>query len=67
MGHTRSKHFRLVAMATRALQSQPFEIGPIDAATYATGGVALMIVALAACWIPARRAARIDPAIAMRT
>lgn len=56
----------VAVLATRALQSQLFEVGPTDAATYAAVGVVLLIVALAASWIPARRAARIDPITALR-
>ena len=44
-----------------------FGIAPYDPATFI--GVALMMVAigLVACWIPALRAARIDPTITMRS
>jgi putative ABC transport system permease protein len=51
---------------TRFLQSLLFEIKPTDPATFL--GVALLIagVALAACYIPARRALRVDPLVALR-
>ena len=54
------------ALASRALQSQLFEVAPTDIATYAFVAVGLLIVAMVASWIPARRAARIDPLDALR-
>ena len=41
-------------------------IGPTDAATYAAVATLLVLVTLAACYIPARRAMRVDPMIALR-
>jgi predicted permease len=58
----------LVAAAgvTRYLSSQLFHVKPIDPLTY--GGVTLLLasVALLACYIPARRATRVDPLVALR-
>ena len=53
-------------LASRALRSQLFEIAPTDPFTYVMVGGGLLIVALVASWIPARRAARIDPLAALR-
>jgi putative ABC transport system permease protein len=53
-------------IASRALRSQLFEIAPTDTVTYAAVGAGLLAVALLASWIPARRAARIDPLTALR-
>ena len=51
---------------SRVLRSLLFEVSPTDPLTYA--GVALLLagVAAIACWIPARRASRVDPMITLR-
>ncbi|MFZ0214304.1 MAG: ABC transporter permease [Candidatus Acidiferrales bacterium] len=51
---------------TRFLRSLLFETKPTDPATFVGVVVALVIVALAACWIPARRAMRVEPMEALR-
>jgi putative ABC transport system permease protein len=51
---------------TRWLTSLLFEIKPIDPATFSAVALLLIAVALLASWIPARRAARIDPIQALR-
>jgi putative ABC transport system permease protein len=55
------------AAASRLLDSLLFGVRSADAATFAAGAVVLALVAAAACLLPARRAARVDPAVALRT
>ena len=54
-----------VAM-TRALGSLLFGVSPTDVVTLAASACALLVVATAASWLPARRAAGVDPALALR-
>jgi putative ABC transport system permease protein len=51
---------------TRSLQSFLYQVQPTDPATLAAGAALLAFVALLACLIPARRAMRVDPAVALR-
>jgi putative ABC transport system permease protein len=51
---------------TRVLEKLLFGIKPTDLPTYGVVLTLLILVALAACWIPARRATRVDPMVALR-
>ena len=51
---------------TRWLESLLFGVRPTDALTFAIIALLLLLVALLACWIPARRATKVDPVIALR-
>jgi predicted permease len=54
------------AMLTRFLTSFLYGIAAVDAVTFTSIPVVLILVALAACWVPARRAMRTDPMVALR-
>jgi putative ABC transport system permease protein len=51
---------------TRVMTSLLFEVKPTDPATFSIVAILLTIIALAACYIPARRAMRVDPMVALR-
>ena len=52
---------------TRLLQSQLFGVGPTDVLTFSVVTTLLAFVAMLACYLPARRASRVDPMIALRS
>jgi putative ABC transport system permease protein len=51
---------------TRVVSKLLFGIAASDPATFLTVSLLLLLVALAACYVPARRAMRIDPILALR-
>ena len=56
----------LSVAAAQALRSQLIGVGPTDIISFAGTSTVLLVVALLACAIPARRAARLDPVRALR-
>ena len=53
--------------ATRVLSAFLFGIRPTDALSFAGASISLLLFALLASYLPARKASRIDPAVALRT
>lgn len=53
-------------LLTRLMQGMLFGVSPNDPATLATVAGVMALVGITACWVPALRAARIDPGIALR-
>jgi len=51
---------------TRFLQAMLFDVKPTDPITFAAISGLLATVSLAACFVPARRATRVDPLVALR-
>jgi putative ABC transport system permease protein len=57
----------LVSLVTsRALASQLYGVGSMDPLTFTAVACVLLAVAVLACYVPARQAARVDPVIALR-
>jgi putative ABC transport system permease protein len=52
---------------TRYMQSMLFGVKPADPVTFAAIALLVIVVAIAACWIPARRATKVDPIVALRS
>jgi putative ABC transport system permease protein len=56
----------VAAGLTRLLRTQLYGVEPLDAAAFGGAALVMLLVAIAACLIPARSAARVDPLVALR-
>ncbi len=52
--------------STRAMTSMLYNVEPVDLTTFAAVTAALLAAGVLATWLPARRASRLDPGIALR-
>jgi ABC-type antimicrobial peptide transport system permease subunit len=50
----------------RLVQTMLFEVAPSDPTSYAATAILLLAIAAVACYVPARRAMRVDPLVAMQ-
>jgi putative ABC transport system permease protein len=53
-------------LATRLIASELYGVRPLDLATFIEVTVVMLAASIAACWIPAYRASRVDPMAALR-
>jgi ABC-type lipoprotein release transport system permease subunit len=52
--------------ATRVLRGMLYGVQPLDTVTFAAGTTVVLAVGALATYLPARRAARVDPVVALR-
>ena len=54
------------SLTTRWISSELHGVGPLDPATYIAVSITMCVVTLLACYVPTRRALRVDPLIVLR-
>ena len=53
-------------LVTPLISSELYAVKPLDPATFIAVTLVMLTVSIAACWMPARRASRVDPMVALR-
>jgi ABC-type antimicrobial peptide transport system permease subunit len=53
-------------LVTPLLARELYEVHPLDVATFIAVTTFMLAVSIVACWIPARRASKVDPMVALR-
>jgi ABC-type antimicrobial peptide transport system permease subunit len=56
----------VAVLSTRVMRSLLFDLSPTDPVTYVAIGALIGLTAAAASWVPARRAANVDPLSSLR-
>jgi ABC-type lipoprotein release transport system permease subunit len=56
----------LALVMARGLKSLIYDVSPADPLTFTAIGLAVIAIAIVACYIPARRATKADPMVALR-
>jgi len=56
----------MALLSARLATSMLYGVRPYDLATFSVVPLLLVLVTLLACWIPSRRASRVDPMVALR-
>jgi putative ABC transport system permease protein len=56
----------LALAGSRVMASLLYQVAPSDPVTYVAAGTLLVVVGALACYLPARRASRVDPTTALR-
>jgi putative ABC transport system permease protein len=56
----------IAALSTRAIGVWLYGVAPLDPVTFGVASIGMLLIAMVAAWLPARRAARIDPIITLR-
>ena len=51
---------------TQTIRTMLYGVAPTDTLTFVLVPILLVVVSLIACWLPARRAAKVDPMVALR-
>jgi len=57
----------LTGATVRVLATLVYGVGPHDIVSFVAATMVLFLVSIAACYVPARRAARVDPSVALRS